>query len=145
MKQYKCKNCGAPVEHSYNHRCPYCHAIFDFNIKENEIEEVKIEDMRNVELVEIERNHLFNTYRFLFTGYKCIKPTIYEVDNNAYVSSVIEYRNPPKCGFILEIPIDELKRFGIDCLIHRLLYSGLDYHEIDKLKYQIKEKWHYGT
>ena len=64
MKQYKCKNCGAPVEHSYNHRCPYCHAIFDFNVKLNEIEEVKIEDMRNVELVEIERNHLFNTYRF---------------------------------------------------------------------------------
>ena len=31
MKQYNCKNCGSPIEHSYNHRCPYCNTLFDFN------------------------------------------------------------------------------------------------------------------
>lgn len=31
MKQYNCKNCGAPIEHTYNHTCPYCHSICDFN------------------------------------------------------------------------------------------------------------------
>ena len=45
MRQYNCKNCGAPIEHTYNHKCPYCNSIFDFNEpEENIIEENLVEE-----------------------------------------------------------------------------------------------------
>ena len=36
MNERKCKNCGAPIEHLYNHKCPYCHSFIDFNIEKTE-------------------------------------------------------------------------------------------------------------
>lgn len=141
MKQYNCKNCGAPVKHTYNHRCEYCNSILDFNVPKEETIEVKPEELRDLELKDIEFVPYNNHIRFLFSGYKCTMPTIYECDiNNSYVSSIEEYRNPPKCGFLIEIPRDEIEKYGFGVIRAKLLNAGLYPKELEKIKYQIIEK-----
>jgi len=141
MKQYNCKNCGAPVKHTYNHRCEYCNSILDFNVSEKDIVKVNPEDLIDLQLVDIERVPEFYGLRFMFTGFKCVRPTIYEFDGeNNYVSSVIEYRNPPKCGFIIDMSFDEIERCGIDYVMHRIMATGVHPREIEKIKYQVIER-----
>ena len=43
MQQLNCKNCGAPIEHNYTHRCRYCDSLIMFD-DEEEIEEVNPND-----------------------------------------------------------------------------------------------------
>lgn len=38
MKQLYCKNCGAPIEHRYTHRCRYCDTVI-FSDEEDDQEE----------------------------------------------------------------------------------------------------------
>lgn len=46
MQQLNCKNCGAPIEHNYTHRCRYCDSLIMFDDEEFE------EDDPNDDLVE---------------------------------------------------------------------------------------------
>ena len=39
MKQLYCKNCGAPIEHRYTHRCRYCDTVIFSDDIEDELEE----------------------------------------------------------------------------------------------------------
>lgn len=41
MKQLYCKNCGAPIEHRYTHRCRYCDTVIFGDDIEDEQEEDK--------------------------------------------------------------------------------------------------------
>lgn len=41
MKQLYCKNCGAPIEHRYTHRCRYCDTVIFSDDEEDEQEEDK--------------------------------------------------------------------------------------------------------
>ena len=141
MEQRNCKNCGSPLEHSYNHKCPYCGTLYDFN--EPNYIEVKPEDLINVELKDISMGYLKNTLIFLFSGFKCEKPKIFEYNSNngTYVSNTIKYINPPKCGFCMEIPIYEIERYAtIDYIMNRLECLGVRPYELGKLKQDIQIK-----
>ena len=147
MKQYNCKNCGAPIEHSYNHKCPYCGSIFDFNAPIETIVEVRPEDLVDVELRDMSINPETGNMILMFSGYKCVMPKVYEYNgNNTYISSVENYINPPKCGFLIEIPVSDLER-GIDYIMWVVKNTGIRYNELDKVARQIVGKigrnWRY--
>lgn len=147
MKQYNCKNCGAPVEHSYNHKCPYCSSILDFNAPTEDIVEVKPEDLIDIELRDTTIDPINNSMIFIFSGYKCAMPKVYEYNgNNTYVSSVENYKNPIKCGFLIEISIPDLHR-GIDYIMWVIESTGIRYNELDKVAKQIIGKigWRFGN
>lgn len=140
MKQYNCKNCGAPLEHSYNHKCPYCNSLFDFNEpKENTIE-AKPEDLINIELRQVERAFITDNLILVFSGFKCEMPKVYECNNNAYVSKVETYINPPKCSFCIELPLCDIQRYGYDYVMWRIRATGVRYNELENIERQIREK-----
>lgn len=138
-KTYHCKNCGAEVIHSYNHKCSYCGGLIDFNEPEEKVIEIKPEDLVNITLRDVYRDFAMNNLIILFDGYKCPMPKVYEYNDksNSYVSKVEEYVNPPKCGFCMEIPIFELEKFGIGYLKNRIYCSGIRLNEIDRVMQQV--------
>lgn len=66
MQTKQCPNCGAAIQHKYNHNCPYCRTFFDFRIKHTE--EINPRYLTNVELKEIKRDHCSDKFVFVFTG-----------------------------------------------------------------------------
>lgn len=144
MIQRKCKNCGAPLEHSYNHKCEYCGTLYDFNEPKEKTIKITPQDLINIELREIIRQPLTRNYVLVFSGYKVSMPKIYEVNDNNYTSQVEEYVNPPKCGFCIEIPIEAVEKYGIGFVMHCIESSGVRYNELEKIKSQIYASF-YGT
>ena len=138
MKQRNCKNCGSPLEHSYNHKCPYCGTLYDFN--ESEHIEVKPEDLVNVRLRNITRMPYTDSIILTFDGYKCEMPKVYEYDGKStYVSKVQAYINPPKCGFCIELPMCDIEKHGWGYIRHRILTSGIRFNEIDNVIEQVQK------
>lgn len=137
MNQYNCKNCGAPIKHTFNHQCEYCKSIIDFNVPEENVTEVKPEDLVNIKLERIERGYVKHSIILYFSGYKCDMPTIYECKDNIYVSKILEYRNPEKCGICVEIPILDLEKYGSEYIMYKLRNLIIKPDELKKLKIQI--------
>lgn len=61
-----CPNCGAPIEHVYNHQCPYCKTIHNFNVEEKE--EINPRYLRNVKLVDVYHDHCSYSMILRFRG-----------------------------------------------------------------------------
>lgn len=141
MKQYNCKNCGAPIEHTYNHQCPYCKSILDFNEPKEDTVEFKIEDMVNIEFRDYEIVPFEDAIRLYFSGFKLEQPKIYEFNGeDTYVSKMEKYINPPKAGFCIQVSRIELEKYGISAIMHYLSNCNLRPKEFEKLEEQIKEK-----
>lgn len=66
MNERKCKNCGASVEHLYNHKCPYCRSFIDFNIKQTE--DINPRYMYDVEVRNIDIDPRTNRIVMYFLG-----------------------------------------------------------------------------
>ena len=139
MIQRNCKNCGSPLEHSYNHKCKYCGTLYDFNEPQENTVEVKPEDLIKVELKSVERTPLTDSIIIMFSGYKCEMPKVYEFNdkNSMYVSKMEEYINPPKCGFCIELPLFEINKYGIGYVMSKIAATGIRYNELDNIKYQL--------
>lgn len=136
--QRNCKNCGSPLEHSYNHKCPYCGTLYDFN--EPNVVEVKAEDLVNIRLRQIEIASVTNSLILYFDGYKCEMPKVYEYDGkNTYVSKVETYINPPKCGFCIEISIPNIEKYGWGYVKDIIARSGIRYNELDDVINQVRD------
>ena len=138
MIQRNCKNCGAPIEHSFNHKCEYCGTLCDFNEPIEKTIEVKPEDLINIELRDISRIPTRNNLILLFSGYKLSMPKVYEYSrNNIYVSKIEEYVNPPKCSFCIELSLDEIEKYGFDYIMYRVRATGVRFNELDRIKAQL--------
>lgn len=61
-----CPNCGACIEHKYNHNCPYCGTLLDFRVPIKD--EINPRYMQNVELKYIERIPEADGFMFVFVG-----------------------------------------------------------------------------
>lgn len=138
-KTYHCNNCGAEVVHSYNHKCVYCGGLIDFNEPNDKVIELKPDDLVDISLKEVYLNYIMNNLVIILEGYKCPMPKIYEYneENNTYISKAEEYINPPKCAICLEMPIYELKKYGKDYVIDRILNLGIRFNEIDRIMSQV--------
>ena len=141
MKQYNCKNCGAPIEHTYNHQCPYCKSILDFNEPEEKTVQFKIEDMVNIEFRNYEIVPYEDAIRLYFSGFKLEQPKIYEFNGeDTCVSKMEQYINPPKAGFCIQVSRIELEKYGISAIMRYLYHCNLKPREFERLEEQIKEK-----
>lgn len=140
MIQRNCKNCGAPIQHSYNHKCPYCATLIDFNEPKEKTVECKPEQLINLDLIDIDLNPISLDFIFKFTGYKLEDSIIYEVNGNTFISKYEEYINPPKCYFVIAISELAIRKYGISIIEHQSYNSGIRYEEIYKLILQIKDK-----
>ena len=49
MKQLYCRNCGAPIEHKYTHRCRYCDTVIFSDDIEDELEDELEDDTEYIE------------------------------------------------------------------------------------------------
>lgn len=66
MNERKCKNCGASIEHLYNHKCPYCRSFIDFNITQTE--DINPRYLYDVEVRNIEYDPFNNKMVMYFKG-----------------------------------------------------------------------------
>ena len=144
MKQRNCINCGAPLEHSYNHKCKYCGTLYDFNEPKEKTIEFHSYDMVNVHFLKLERYPLTNDIIMYFDGIKLEEPTIYEYQDNRFVSKTINYVNPPKAFFAIQLNIKDLEEHGI-----HYLWSTIENYirptETEKVRHQIQERcWEFS-
>lgn len=51
MEQLHCKNCGAPIEHKYTHRCKYCNTVI-FSDEED------LEELENITTDTLDANKI---------------------------------------------------------------------------------------
>lgn len=71
----KCPNCGASIEHNYNHKCPYCRTSLHMtNEKIRELNNCSIK----VDRVEIERQMLEHNLVLTIMGWSIPKMHYYE-------------------------------------------------------------------
>lgn len=138
MEQRNCTNCGAPLEHSYNHQCKYCGTLFDFNVPKSETVELHPYDLVNLKYRGLERDFITNNLIIRFEGYKLETPVVYEHTDNVFVSKSINYINPPKSFFFVEIPVNGLEKYGMNFLEH-ILFSLIRPSEVENVKRQIIE------
>ena len=138
MIQRNCKNCGSPLEHSFNHKCKYCGTLFDFNEPIENLVSVTPQDLIDIKLRDIIREPIRDSIVLLFSGYKNPMPKIYEYNdiNNIYVSSIDSY---VECGFCLELDNSEIEKYGLPYVLEKILASGVRYNEIKKIKAQLLE------
>jgi len=141
MKTYNCKNCGAEVSHTFNHRCEYCGGILDFNVPEDKIAIIKPEELHEIEFVEAYTTPYDPLdIHLIFTGYKNEIGKIHEVENNKYISEIIEYINPIKSSFGIIISREELNKLGADAVRRRLYLLNVSYKEIEKVINELIDK-----
>ena len=139
MEQRNCKNCGAPLEHGYNHKCKYCGTLYDFNAPKDEVVEFKSYDMINLKYRGIERDIITRNLIMKFEGLKLEAPVVYEADENKkFISKSINYINPPKSYFFISISVDELENYGMSYLDY-ILDSYIRPTEIANVKKQLQE------
>ena len=139
MEQRNCKNCGAPLQHSYNHKCKYCGTLFDFNEPQEETVELHSYDMVNLKYRGIEEDFITHSLLMKFEGLKIEAPKIYEYNGNEhFVSKAINYINPPKSYFFIQLDIDELEKYGMEYLEH-VVHCAIRPSEWENVKRQIIE------
>ena len=138
MIQRNCKNCGSPLEHSFNHKCKYCGTLYDFNESKEDLVSVTPQDLIDIELKDIIKEPIRDSIILLFSGYKNPMPKIYEYNDisNMYVSSIDKY---VRCGFCLELDNSEIEKYGMPYVLEKILASGVRYNEIEKIRVQLLE------
>lgn len=95
-----CPNCGAPIEHKYNHQCPYCKTMLDMRVRETK--ELNPRYMKNVRLVRLETIPELDETHFLFRG------------DYQYFPQILEYKE--KTGAMI-INFDDIKPFEVSFCI----------------------------
>lgn len=142
MKQYNCKNCGANIKHTYNHKCEYCGSIVDFNEPIEDVVKVDPYNLTDLQLKSIEREPYTLDYIFIFTGYVIEKPKFYDIEKNYY--EVRSISNPKKVYWGLRISDIDIKEYGTNAIIFRVHTSGLCGSEMENVLNQIRREFKYN-
>ena len=122
MKQRNCKNCGSALEHSYNHKCPYCGTLYDFNADDNL--KIKFDDIVDVEFRECQYDFIDNSLILYFKGVQIERPKMYEIEDDYQISATTF--NPKKCYCAIKVDIGELRQYKMNYFMH-LLYEHFHY------------------
>ncbi len=85
-----CPNCGAPIEHYYNHKCPYCNTFLKNT--DNEVKDLSNYDLKFQDL-EIEKSSCYCGYllRLICRAYPKFK--MYAEGENIYDLFVTQDRD----------------------------------------------------
>ena len=100
----KCPNCGANIEHNYNHKCPYCRTAL--HVTNEQIKTINNCDIK-IDRVEIERNPIANGFLVTVRGWSTPKfHYLEELNDNNFVVSGNDVGVP--IGYRMEIPAEIL-------------------------------------
>lgn len=139
MEQRNCKNCGSPLEHSYNHKCKYCGTLYDFNEPEEEVVKVSPHEMVEVRFRDLHQDIIDNDSIILrFEGIRLEMPKIYEYTDEFCLSKAIDWRNPPKAYFMIKLSKLELEKYGVGYLLS-MLSSYLLPKEVERVREQLTD------
>ena len=110
MKQRKCHNCGATIEHLYNHKCPYCRTFIDFNISKTE--DINPRYMYDVEVRNIEHEPYSNRIVMYFKGkYLKASECLEYVNNNTLMR--IDYESMQPKDVMYAISFEQKEFFDV--------------------------------
>lgn len=141
MNQRKCKNCGASIEHLYNHKCPYCRSFIDFNVEKTE--DINPRYMYDVEVRNIEYDFTTDRIIIYFKG-KYLKASEALEYTNGNTLMKINYESmQPKdvmyaIGFEKREFYDIMYKNDIHKFIERFPFE-LDIHKFVKSLIEFKE------
>jgi len=133
MRQYNCKNCGAPVEHLYNHKCPYCDSLLDFNLDKEDTEKIDWHNVARIEFIDSYREIIsfVRVFKFKCTQYSPIE--FIETSNNYSLAKM-----PQNKDFYFAIGIDEADFYHfndrLDC-IRQILFAKIPNREIANMAF----------
>lgn len=102
MEIKKCPNCGASIQHNYNHKCSYCGT--QLNMTNDEIKKLENCDIR-IEDIDIERNPI--RYGFIVTVRGWSTPKFHyleEFTDNGYIVSGSDIGK--RIGYRFEVPME---------------------------------------
>lgn len=98
----KCPNCGAEIEHNYNHKCPYCRTYL--HITDDKIKKINNCDIR-VDKIEVEGNPIRYGYIVTIRGFSTPKlHYLEEFNDNSYILSGDDIAVP--IGYKIEVPME---------------------------------------
>lgn len=98
----KCPNCGASVEHYYNHKCPYCRT--NLHLVDETIKKINNCDIK-IDKVYVERYPLTNDYILTILGWSTPKfHYLEEFNNNGFIISGADVGN--RVGYKIRLPIE---------------------------------------
>lgn len=130
----QCPNCGASVNHRYNHNCPYCRTFFNFNVEK--VKEINPRYMENVKIRAIERMHEVDRIRIIFIGdYRPYSDVLEYGEDMA--TMIINYDSfiPKKVHYAISIPVRDFYEFekkgNVEVIFEHLPFE-LDKREIYK-------------
>lgn len=114
-----CPNCGAAIEHNYNHKCPYCRTYL--HITDDRIKKINNCDIK-VERVDIERNPIMHGYMITVRGFSTPKyHYLEEFNDDNYIISGNDIGIP--IGYRIEVPMkiiydnpEELLKYIHSCI-----------------------------
>ena len=115
----KCPNCGNPIEHNYNHKCPYCRTYL--HITDDEIKKINNCEYK-VENVYLERNPI--RYSFILTIIGWTTPKFYnyeEMEKDAFVVSGEDIMK--RVGYRIELPMELIMKSDDRELVNYILGS----------------------
>lgn len=123
-----CPNCGAPIEHRYNHKCSYCNTFFDYRVERTE--EINPRYLKNVELKYVERVPMQDRIVLVFRGdyVKWQEAIEYGKQNTTIVLNTDDLK-PKEVRYAIQLKYEEFMQL----MEHNFkpLYDALPF-EIDK-------------
>lgn len=131
MNERKCKNCGASIEHLYNHKCPYCRCFIDFNITQTE--DINPRYLYDVEVRNIEFEPFSNKMVMYFKG-KYLKASECLEYTNGNTLMRIDYQSTQPKDVMCAISFE--KRDFEQLICEKNIYKFMEHFpfEIDKHK-----------
>lgn len=122
LKETNCPNCGAPIEHRYNHKCLYCGTFFDYRVERTE--EINPRYMRDVKLIEIERCIDRHALRLIFEGtYLKVAEALEYGRNNTVFRVDVEALTPKRVFYSIMVDMIDFQRHDIENIFKYLPFE----------------------
>lgn len=136
-----CPNCGAAIEHRYNHKCPYCKTFFDYRVERTE--EINPRYLKNVKLIRFERIPESMDFVLIFEGdyVKWQEAIEYGKANTTIILNSDELM-PKKIRYAIQIDymqLREMQKYNFD-FIFNILPFEMDKEQFIEAMYEFNQK-----
>lgn len=137
-----CPNCGAPIEHRYNHQCSYCKTFFDYRVEKTK--EINPKYMINVKINGIEHIPFQDKILIHFIGDYQPYHEILEYSKDM-TTMIMDYESfiPKKVCYAIAIPMRDFIEFDRTGNIYKIfehLPFELDKQEIAKALFNFRNR-----
>lgn len=136
-----CPNCGAPIEHRYNHQCRYCKTFFDYRIRE--VEEINPCYLKNLKVKCIEHEPFTGDIILIFKGdyVKWQEALEYSKNNTTILLSADDIK-PKEINYAIHFDYFQFKELSENNFepLYNALPFEIDKHIFMKAIYEFNER-----